>query len=56
MEGVTEFFALMAVIVLSISLALLLEWLLLRGLFHALATCQADRTKPHPSPGPAMPT
>ena len=55
MEGFTEFFALMAATVLSISFALLLEWLLLRGVFRALARCRAGSTQPYPSPRPAMP-
>ena len=46
MEGLTEFLALMAVTVFSISVALLLEWLLLRGVFGALARYRAGGTQP----------
>ncbi len=53
MESITEFLGLMTVTVFSVSFALLLEWLLLRGVFRALSTCQAGGTQPPPSPRPA---
>ncbi len=54
MESITEFLGLVTVTVFSVLLALLLEWLLLRGVFRALSTCQAGGTQPHPSPRPAV--
>jgi hypothetical protein len=51
MESMIEFLGLMTITALSVSLALLLEWLLLQVVFRALSTQeQAGGTQPHPSP------
>jgi hypothetical protein len=48
-ESITEFFGLMTMTVLSISFAVLLEWLLLRIVFRALSTCTRAATRTAPT-------
>jgi len=48
-ESIIEFFGLMTMTALSISFALLLEWLLLRIVFRALSRCKQGGDKDRPT-------